>query len=398
MKDLVLQTVGLTKQYGAQFAVHQLNLHVERGQIYGLLGRNGAGKTTTLRMVTGLLQPTEGEIYLFGEKMTTPTKAVFGRIGALIESPAFYENLTARENLKIIADLRGTQSRHSIEEALKLVNLDQETKKRVRQFSLGMKQRLGIAMAMMHNPEFIILDEPTNGLDPMGIQQIRLLIKKLSAENGVTVLISSHILSEIEQMADTVGIIDKGILVEELTMEEIHHRNRHYVKLRLSDISQSIPLLEKQLGISDFEIVGEQEVKLFQLDGNLAEINRVLVTNGIGVRVSAGEFLDGLGVYALAGFLLFVCILPVMLVSILARKGFLLSICLSIVYALASFLASWVAPLAALLPIDVAWRIMDLQQFEMSYTFPMSVSLISLTVIAMGSIIGILYASKTQEA
>lgn len=398
MKNLVLQTVGLTKQYGAQFAVHQLNLHVERGQIYGLLGRNGAGKTTTLRMVTGLLQPTEGEIYLFGEKMTTPTKAVFGRIGALIESPAFYENLTARENLKIIADLRGTQSRHSIEEALKLVNLDQETKKRVRQFSLGMKQRLGIAMAMMHNPEFIILDEPTNGLDPMGIQQIRLLIKKLSAENGVTVLISSHILSEIEQMADTVGIIDKGILVEELTMEEIHHRNRHYVKLRVSDISQSIPLLEKQLGISDFEIVGEQEVKLFQLDGNLAEINRVLVTNGIGVRVSAGEFLDGLGVYALAGFLLFVCILPVMLVSILARKGFLLSICLSIVYALASFLASWVAPLAALLPIDVAWRIMDLQQFEMSYTFPMSVSLISLTVIAMGSIIGILYASKTQEA
>lgn len=283
MKNLVLQTVGLTKQYGAQFAVHQLNLHVERGQIYGLLGRNGAGKTTTLRMVTGLLQPTEGEIYLFGEKMTTPTKAVFGRIGALIESPAFYENLTARENLKIIADLRGTQSRHSIEEALKLVNLDQETKKRVRQFSLGMKQRLGIAMAMMHNPEFIILDEPTNGLDPMGIQQIRLLIKKLSAENGVTVLISSHILSEIEQMADTVGIIDKGILVEELTMEEIHHRNRHYVKLRVSDISQSIPLLEKQLGISDFEIVGEQEVKLFQLDGNLAEINRVLVTNGIGV-------------------------------------------------------------------------------------------------------------------
>lgn len=283
MKNLVLQTVGLTKQYGAQFAVHQLNLHVERGQIYGLLGRNGAGKTTTLRMVTGLLKPTEGEIYLFGEKMTTPTKAVFGRIGALIESPAFYENLTARENLKIIADLRGTQSRHSIEEALKLVNLDQETKKRVRQFSLGMKQRLGIAMAMMHNPEFIILDEPTNGLDPMGIQQIRLLIKKLSAENGVTVLISSHILSEIEQMADTVGIIDKGILVEELTMEEIHHRNRHYVKLRVSDISQSIPLLEKQLGISDFEIVGEQEVKLFQLDGNLAEINRVLVTNGIGV-------------------------------------------------------------------------------------------------------------------
>lgn len=281
--DMVLQTVGLTKQYGTQFAVHNLNMNVPRGKIYGLLGRNGAGKTTTIRMVTGLLQQTEGEIFLFGEKMKTPTKQIFGRIGALIESPAFYENLTAKENLKIISDLRGTQSKNSIEEALKLVNLDKETKKRVKQFSLGMKQRLGIAMAMMHNPEFIILDEPTNGLDPIGIQQIRLLIKKLSAEQGVTVLISSHILSEIEQMADKVGIIDKGILVEELTMDEIRQRNRHYVKLTVSDMSRTIPLLEKELAIHDFEIASDNEIKVFQLEANLENINRVLVTNGIGV-------------------------------------------------------------------------------------------------------------------
>lgn len=281
--DMVLQTVGLTKQYGTQFAVHNLNMNVERGKIYGLLGRNGAGKTTTIRMVTGLLQPTGGEIILFGEKMKTPTKQIFGRIGALIESPAFYENLTAKENLKIISDLRGTQSSNSIEEALKLVNLDKETKKRVKQFSLGMKQRLGIAMAMMHNPEFIILDEPTNGLDPIGIQQIRLLIKRLSAENGVTVLISSHILSEIEQMADKVGIIDKGILAEELTMDEIRHRNRHYVKLTVSDVSRTVPILEKELAIRDFEIAGDNEIKVFQLDGNLENLNHVLVTNGIGV-------------------------------------------------------------------------------------------------------------------
>ena len=281
--DMVLQTVGLTKQYGTQFAVHNVNLNVERGRIYGLLGRNGAGKTTTIRMVTGLLQQTDGEVFLFGEKMKKPTKQIFGRIGALIESPAFYENLTAKENLKIISDLRGTQSKNSIDEALKLVNLDNETKKRVKQFSLGMKQRLGIAMAMMHNPEFIILDEPTNGLDPIGIQQIRLLIKKLSAENGVTVLISSHILSEIEQMADKVGIIDKGILVEELTMDEIRHRNRHYVKLSVSDMSRTVPILEKEFSINDFEIVNDNEIKVFQLDGNLENINRVLVTNGIGV-------------------------------------------------------------------------------------------------------------------
>ncbi len=281
--NMVLQTVGLTKQYGTQFAVRDLNMNVERGKIYGLLGRNGAGKTTTIRMVTGLLQPTDGEVILFGEKMKTPTKQIFGRIGALIESPAFYENLTAKENLKIISDLRGTQSKNSIEEALKLVNLEKETKKKVKQFSLGMKQRLGIAMAMMHNPEFIILDEPTNGLDPIGIQQIRLLITRLSAENGVTVLISSHILNEIEQMADKVGIIDKGILVEELTMDEIRHRNRHYVKLTVSDVSRTIPVLEKELAIHDFEIVNNNEIKVFQMDCNLENLNRTLVTGGVGV-------------------------------------------------------------------------------------------------------------------
>lgn len=281
--NMVLQTIGLTKQYGTQFAVNDLNMNVEQGKIYGLLGRNGAGKTTTIRMVTGLLQPTSGNILLFGEKMKTPTRQCFSRIGALIESPAFYENLTAKENLKIIADLRGTQSKNSIEEALKLVNLEKETKKKVKQFSLGMKQRLGIAMALMHNPEFIILDEPTNGLDPIGIQQIRLLIKKLSSENGATVLISSHILSEIEQMADKVGIIDKGVLAEELTMDEIRHRNRHYVKLTVSNINRTIPLLEKELGIHDFEILNENEIKVFHLNLNLENLNRTLVLNDIGV-------------------------------------------------------------------------------------------------------------------
>lgn len=281
--DMVLKTVDLTKQYGTQTAVEALNMNVERGKIYGLLGRNGAGKTTTIRMVTGLLTPSAGEIYLFGEKMEKPTKPIFQRIGALIESPAFYENLTARENLKIIADLRGTQSKKSIDDALELVNLQNETTKKVKQFSLGMKQRLGIAMAMMHTPEFIIFDEPTNGLDPIGIQQIRLLIKRLSTENGVTVLISSHILSEIEQMADKVGIIDKGVLMEELTMEEIRHRNRHYVKLNVSNMNRTIPILEKELLLSDFEIVNDHEIKVYHLDRELGMINRALVMNGVDV-------------------------------------------------------------------------------------------------------------------
>lgn len=280
--NTVLQTVGLTKKYDTQFAVHDLSLNVDRGEIYGLLGRNGAGKTTTIRMITGLLQPTEGDVILFGEKMKTPTKRIFGRIGALVESPAFYENLTAKENLKIIADLRGTQAPDSIESALELVNLEKE-KKKVKQFSLGMKQRLGIAMALMHDPEFIILDEPTNSLDPIGIQQIRLLIKKLSSENGVTILISSHILSEVEQMADKVGIIDNGILLEELTMDELRYKNRHFVKLTVSDINRAIPIMEKELAINDYEILNDNEVKVFQLDIDLEKINRVLVTSGIGV-------------------------------------------------------------------------------------------------------------------
>ncbi|GMQ60781.1 ABC transporter ATP-binding protein [Vallitalea maricola] len=280
---MILKTSELTKKYGTQFAVSNVSIHVKKGEVYGLLGRNGAGKTTTLRMVMGLLQPSSGEVLLFGEKLITPTKKCFRRIGALIESPAFYENLTAKENLEIISDLRGTQSKEAVGNALALVNLDKETKKKVKQFSLGMKQRLGIAMALMHEPEFIILDEPANGLDPVGIQQIRLLIKKLSVEKGITVLISSHILSEIEQMADTIGIIDNGQLIEEISMDEIKRRNRHYVKMTVSNIGKTIPILEKELNITDFEVIDEKGIKIYQIEANFEDINRHLNNAGVGV-------------------------------------------------------------------------------------------------------------------
>lgn len=280
---MILETFGLTKQYGTQLAVSDLNIHVKKGEVYGLLGRNGAGKTTAIRMVMGLIQPTKGDVILFGEKMSVPTKQSFNRIGALIETPAFYENLTARDNLRIIADLRGTQSKDSMDKALTLVNLENEKNKKVKQFSLGMKQRLGIAMALMHEPEFIILDEPTNGLDPVGIQQIRLLIKKLSVEKGATVLISSHILSEIEQMADTIGIIHQGTLIDELSMDEIKRRNRHYVKMTVSDMARAIPILEKELNITDFEIKNDRELKIYQIEVNFEEVNRLLNKNEIGV-------------------------------------------------------------------------------------------------------------------
>jgi bacitracin transport system ATP-binding protein len=280
---MILETRGLSKKYGTKYAASDLNLHIKKGEIYGLLGRNGAGKTTTIRLITGLLKPTKGEVILFNEKLTLPTKKCFRRIGALIEAPAFYENLNAKDNLQIIADLRGMQSRDSIKNALELVNLQNEGKKKVRQFSLGMKQRLGIAMALMHEPEFIILDEPTNGLDPVGIQQIRLMLQRLSKENGTTILISSHILSEIEQMADSIGIIDNGCLLEELSMEEIKRRNRHYVKMKVSNAAQAIPIFEKELGITDIECVSDREIRVYQSDADFEEINRKLNNSGVGV-------------------------------------------------------------------------------------------------------------------
>ena len=278
---MVLETVDLAKQYGKQFAVSELNMHVKKGEIYGLLGRNGAGKTTTIRMAMGLLQPTKGEVKLFGERLTVPTKQIFNRIGALIESPAFYENLTAKDNLKIIADLRGTQSRDCIDRALMLVNLENETHKKVKQFSLGMKQRLGIAMALMHEPEFIILDEPTNGLDPVGIQQIRLLIQKLCAEKGTTILISSHILEELVKIATHYGFLDNGSLLREMSAEELAAECRKSVRLTISNSQAFVNVMEQRK--IEYKLLDEETAEVFG-EISISELVLELTGNGCEVR------------------------------------------------------------------------------------------------------------------
>jgi len=280
---MVLETNNLTKKYKTQIAVNKLSMHVKKGQIYGLLGRNGAGKTTTLRMVMGLLKPTSGDVIMFGDKLGAHNQGMYKRIGALIEAPAFYENLTAKENLEIIASLRGIHNSKAVQNALELVNLENEIKKKVGKFSLGMKQRLGIALALMHEPEFIILDEPTNGLDPIGIQQMRLIYRNLCNEKGVTILMSSHILSEIEQLSDTVGIIHQGNLIEEISMEEIRKRNRHYVKMVVSNAAQAIPVLEKQLALTDFDVENNNILKIYEIERDMAQINRQLNIANIGV-------------------------------------------------------------------------------------------------------------------
>ena len=219
--NYIIETKNLTKQYGSQKSVADLNIHVKRGRIYGLLGRNGAGKTTTMKMLLGLTKPTSGEVKIWGKSLQGNEKKLLPRIGSLIESPGFYPNLTGTENLRIFATLRGVPNNHAIKDALDLVGLPYKDKKLFSQYSLGMKQRLAIALAVMHDPELLILDEPTNGLDPAGIHEIRELIVKLAKEEGLTVFISSHILSEIEQIADRVGIINHGCLVYEGEIREI---------------------------------------------------------------------------------------------------------------------------------------------------------------------------------
>ena len=221
MNDCIIETAGLTKIYGSQKSVSDLNIHVRRGRIYGLLGRNGAGKTTTMKMLLGLTAPSSGELHIFGEDIRTAAKEILPRVGSLIESPGFYPNLTGTENLKIFAELRGVKRRSAIQNALDLVGLPYRDKKLYAQYSLGMKQRLAIALAVMHDPELLILDEPINGLDPIGIAEVRSFIRELCDAQGKTILISSHILSEIALLADDIGMETTYIAITKMTANNI---------------------------------------------------------------------------------------------------------------------------------------------------------------------------------
>ncbi|HCW9341819.1 TPA: ABC transporter ATP-binding protein, partial [Staphylococcus aureus] len=240
----IIEINNLTKQYGSQIAVNNLSITVESGQIYGFLGRNGAGKTTTIRMLLGLIKPTKGNIKIFEKEFESNKTEILKNIGAMVETPGFYSNLTAKENLTINAKILGIQKENAIEEVLEIVGLASEKVKLFKNYSLGMKQRLGIARALLHNPELLILDEPTNGLDPIGIKEIRKLIKDLAQSRNITILISSHILSEIEQLVDKVGIIHNGVLLEEIMYEDLKKKNRQFISISVSDEEKVACLLE----------------------------------------------------------------------------------------------------------------------------------------------------------
>lgn len=294
MDEFVVETQELTKIYGEQLCVDSVSLHVRKGTIYGLLGRNGAGKTTVMKMILGLTAPTKGEIRVFGTSLEGHKEEILPRIGALIETPGFYPNLTATENLKIMARVRKIDKK-KIKEVLDLVGLPYNDKKLYKAFSMGMKQRLGIANTLIHNPEILILDEPINGLDPIGIQEIRNFLLKLSRE-GKTIILSSHILSEIELIADDIGIINDGKLLVECTYEELKKKARTCILLQVSGWEKAIQILQNQIGIKDYEIEGENLIKIYDRGHDIAEYTKILYDNGIYI-MSANVHNDNLEDY-----------------------------------------------------------------------------------------------------
>lgn len=283
MKDFLIETKQLTKIYGDQTVVSSVNLHVKKGQIYGLLGRNGAGKTTIMKMILGLTPATSGKVRLFGQNIKGREKRVYPRIGAIIETPGFYPNLTGTENLEIFAKLRGTAAPNAVKNALEIVGLPYKNKKLFHKYSLGMKQRLGIANAILHDPELLVLDEPTNGLDPIGISEMREFIKNLSLDCGKTILISSHILSEMALLADHIGIIDKGVLLEESSIEELKKKNNKYILLQVSDVPKTSLILERQFHMKEYSVQDDHTLRLYETDLDMGEITKALVMQNITV-------------------------------------------------------------------------------------------------------------------
>ncbi|NFE80684.1 ABC transporter ATP-binding protein [Clostridium sporogenes] len=279
----ILQTYNLTRKYGTTAVVDNINMNIKKGEIYGFLGRNGAGKTTTLRMIMGLISPTKGEYELFGKKMGD--REVFGRIGAIIETPGFYPNLTARENLDIHRRLMGIPNKEYIDEALEIVgltNYDIE-KKKVKKYSLGMKQRLGVARALLHKPELLILDEPTNGLDPVGIKEMRETLLDLNKKKEITILVSSHILGEIQQLATKIGIIHKGKLLEEIDYKSFEKKNRHYINLRVNNDKKAVTILEKSMNIKDYEVTEPNKIRIYEMLDKSNDVAKKMISEGIDV-------------------------------------------------------------------------------------------------------------------
>ncbi|MCI9541321.1 MAG: ATP-binding cassette domain-containing protein [Lachnospiraceae bacterium] len=277
----LLETNHLTKTIKDKDLVSNINLHVKKGEIYGFLGPNGAGKTTIMKMIMNFWKPTSGDIELFGEILTPSSYKVLKRIGSIIEFPTFFDHLSGKENLKLHCEYMGYYQPGSIDEALDMLSLTSAADKTVKNYSLGMKQRLGIARAILCKPEFLILDEPANGLDPSGIKQTRDLFHMLNSKYHTTILISSHILSEIESIADTVGIISHGQLKKEISMKEISDINTEYIELSVENTKKAAYILSDRLAFTNFKIIDEHNIRIYETKVPIQEITKTLATNDI---------------------------------------------------------------------------------------------------------------------
>ena len=282
MKDIILRTNNLTKKYKDFTALNNANITINKGDIYGLIGRNGAGKTTLMKVITTLTNKTNGEFYLFDKDDSdlTETKR---RIGCLIENPAFFENLTAYQNLKYYAIQKGIVDYSQIDKVLDLVKLSDSKNKKFKTFSLGMKQRLGIAFAMLDNPDFVILDEPINGLDPIGISELRETLKKLNEESNITMLISSHILSELYLLANRFCFIEKGKIIKELSKEELDVECSRAIVIKTNNVKETCLILEKELNTTNYKVIDKHEVRLYDYLDNSGKVNKELAKNDIDV-------------------------------------------------------------------------------------------------------------------
>lgn len=277
----VIVTDSLTKKYKTKAVVDQIDLRIPGGSIYGFLGPNGAGKSTTLKMLLGLVKPTEGHIQIFGKEINSKNRlTILSETGSLIEAPAYYSHLSGKENLQIVCTLKNVPEKE-IQRVLHIVRMEEQQNKKVSQYSLGMKQRLGLAAALLGNPKILLLDEPTNGLDPAGIQEMRELICSLPASFGITVLISSHLLSEMDQMATHVGIINQGQLIFQDSLNVLHEHSRGRLYLHTSD-DQAALLLLKNSGISAQWRDGRLSLKLMD-DSRIMRAVALLVNSGIGI-------------------------------------------------------------------------------------------------------------------
>lgn len=283
MGDYIIETQSITKTYGSNTVVDSVDLQLKRGRIYGLLGRNGAGKTTIMKMILGLVSITSGEVRLFGQQLKNNESKLYPRIGSIVETPGFYPNLTATENLRIFARLRGTIKPNAIEHILQIVGLPYNDKKIFSSYSLGMKQRLGLANALLNSPELLILDEPTNGLDPIGIAEIRTLFRSLCEEQEKTILISSHILSEIALMADDIGIIHEGKLLEESTMTELEKKNEKYIHIYVKSLPTATQVLERKLSVTNYVIDADNSIRIYDTGIDLVELNKAMVSADVGL-------------------------------------------------------------------------------------------------------------------